>query len=136
MTDDREIIKSQRAKCEEMARGLKSYVKELTEMAAKHGTDDALIENDLTKAKADLEFYETQASDCADALGHHPAARRVFQTYKDTAGEWRWRLLAGNDRIIATSGEGYRDKRDCLHGIELVQDSKDARVEEAEEARA
>ena len=131
MTDDRETIKTQRAKCEEMARGLKTYVKELTEMAAKHGTDEGLIQEDLLKAKADLEFYEAQASDCADALGDHPAARRVFQTYKDAAGEWRWRLAAGNDRIIAESGEGYRDRHDCLHGIELVKDSKDARVEDA-----
>ena len=130
MTDNREIIKTQRAKCEEMARGLKSYVTELTEMAARHGTDEALINEDLTKARADLVFYETQASDCADALGDHPAARRAFQTYKDAAGEWRWRLLAGNDRVIAESGEGYRDRHDCLHGIELVKDSKDVRVEQ------
>ncbi|HEX7316011.1 MAG TPA: DUF1508 domain-containing protein [Pyrinomonadaceae bacterium] len=132
MTDNRELMKTQQAKCEEMARGLKSYVKELTETAARHGTDDALIEEDLTKARADLEFYEAQVSECADALGDHPSARRVFQTYKDAAGEWRWRLLAGNDRIIAASGEGYRDKHDCLHGVELVKDSKDARVEDAE----
>lgn len=131
MTDNREMIKAQHAKCEEMARSLKSYVKELTETAAKHGTDEGLIHGDLIKAKSDLEFYEAQASDCAQALGDHPAARRVFRTYKDAAGEWRWRLLAGNDRIIAESGEGYRDRQDCLHGIELVKDSKDARVEEA-----
>jgi hypothetical protein len=129
MTDQREVFKTQRAKFEEKARGLKSYVRELTEMAARHETDGALIEESLTKAKADLEFYEGQAGVCAEALHDHPAARRVFQVYEDAAGEWRWRLVAGNDEIIADSGEGYRDKRDCLHGIELVKDSKDARVE-------
>ena len=132
MTDQREIIKAQLAKSEEKARGLKSYIKELTETAAKYGTDEALIEEELTKAKGDLEFYEGQVGHCTDALHDHPAARRVFQVYEDAAGEWRWRLVTGNDQIIADSGEGYRDKRDCLHGIELVKDSKDARVEGAD----
>ena len=132
MSDHREILKAQRAKFEERTGCLKSYVKELREMAAKHGTDEALIEEDLTKAKADLEFYERQMGDCAAALHDHPAARRVFQVYKDSAGEWRWRLVAGNDQVIADSGEGYRDKKDCLHAIELVKDSKDARVEGAD----
>ena len=128
MTDNRELLKKQRAHSEERVRSLKTYVKELTEMAAKHGTDGTLIEYDLAKARADLEFYECQVGDCAAALDDHPSARRVFQVYKDSAGEWRWRLVTGNNEIIA-SGEGYRDKQRCLHAIELVKDSKDARVE-------
>ena len=27
--------------------------------------------------------------------------------YEDKAGEWRWRLIANNGRIIADSAEGY-----------------------------
>ena len=129
MTEERDNIKARRANYEVKARGLKSYVQELTEMAERHGTDGATVEDDLAKARADLEFYEHQIGECAHALGDHPSARRVFQVYADAAGEWRWRLVAGNDQVIATSGEGYRDKQDCLHGIELVKDSKDARVE-------
>jgi uncharacterized protein len=132
MNDQREIIKAQRSRYEEKARGLKSYVSELTEMAARHGTDEALFEEELAKARGDLEFYECQMGECDGTLGHHPAARRTFQVYKDTADEWRWRLVAGNEQIIAVSGEGYRERRDCLHGIELVRDSKDARVEGGE----
>ncbi|MCA1619369.1 MAG: DUF1508 domain-containing protein [Acidobacteria bacterium] len=60
------------------------------------------------------------------------AGRRTFQVYQDAGGEWRWRLVAGNDRVIADSGEGYNNKQDCLHGIELVKDSKEARVESAD----
>lgn len=52
-----------------------------------------------------------------------------YNIYKDTAGEWRWRLRAGNNEIIA-SGEGYQNKVDCLHAIDLVKSSKDAPVEE------
>jgi uncharacterized protein YegP (UPF0339 family) len=132
MTDHREILKGQRSKFEEHARGLRSYLKELQETAAKNGTDGALIHDDLTRAGTDLEFYEQQACDCAEALGHDPAARRTFQVYQDAAGEWRWRLTAGNNRIIAESGEGYQHKHDCLHGIEMVKASADAQVEGAD----
>ncbi|HEX6183174.1 MAG TPA: DUF1508 domain-containing protein [Pyrinomonadaceae bacterium] len=129
MTDQREIHRARRAKFEEQVRGLKCYVKELTEMAAKHGTDEAHFEEDLRKARGDIEFYEAQAGQLAEALSDDPAARRTFQVYEDAGGEWRWRLVAGNDRIIAVSGEGYRNRRDCLHAIELVKDSKEASVE-------
>ncbi len=54
-----------------------------------------------------------------------------FQVYKDHKEEWRWRYVAGNGRIIADSGEGYRRKEDCLHGIELVKESQEAPIEEA-----
>jgi uncharacterized protein YegP (UPF0339 family) len=54
-----------------------------------------------------------------------------FEVYKDKAGEFRWRLLSSNGKIIATGGEGYKAKTDCLHGIELVQkDAAGAKVEE------
>jgi uncharacterized protein YegP (UPF0339 family) len=44
-----------------------------------------------------------------------------FQIDCDKKGEFRWRLRAGNGKIIATSGEGYKAKPDCLRGIELVK---------------
>jgi uncharacterized protein YegP (UPF0339 family) len=132
MTEQREILKTRRAKFEERLRGLKSYVKELTETAAKHGTDEALYEEHLSRARGDIEFYEEHAGHMAEELSDDAAARRTFQVYQDAAGEWRWRLVAGNDRIIADSGEGYRDRRDCLHGIELVKESREARVEGAD----
>ena len=44
-----------------------------------------------------------------------------FQLFKDSAGEWRWRLRAANNEIVATSGEGYINKTDCVHAIELVK---------------
>ena len=128
MTDQRELLKAQRARCEETVRGLKCYVKELTDMADKHGTDHEHFEEELSKARSDLEFYEEQSKHIGETLGD-AAGRRTFQVYRDAGGEWRWRLVAGNDRVIADSGEGYKDKQDCLHGIELVKDSKEARVE-------
>jgi len=28
--------------------------------------------------------------------------------YKDKAGEWRWKRVAGNNRVVSDSGEGYK----------------------------
>ena len=44
-----------------------------------------------------------------------------FKLRKDKSGEWRWSLVASNGKTIADSGEGYVDKADALHGIELVR---------------
>ena len=33
--------------------------------------------------------------------------KRRSEVYQDSAGEWRWRVKAGNNEVIATSGEGY-----------------------------
>ena len=39
------------------------------------------------------------------------------------AGEWRWRLVASNGKIIADSGEGYQSKQGVERGIESVRRS-------------
>lgn len=46
-----------------------------------------------------------------------------YRMFKDTAGYWRWHLLAANNRIIANSGEGYWNKADCQAAINLVKGS-------------
>lgn len=43
-----------------------------------------------------------------------------FEVYKDKAGEFRFRLKAGNGQIIAV-GEGYKAKASCLNGIESIR---------------
>ncbi len=56
----------------------------------------------------------------------------MFQVFEDKKGEWRWRLRANNNEIIATSGEGYVRRSDCLHGLQLVQKlSQEAPIKEA-----
>lgn len=51
-----------------------------------------------------------------------------YYIFKDKAGEWRWHLDAGNNRIIATSGEGYKNEEHCVHAIRLVQGSGSADI--------
>ena len=54
-----------------------------------------------------------------------------FQVFQDRAGEYRWRLRANNNEIIADSSEGYVRKSDCEHGLNLVKQlAPDAEVED------
>lgn len=53
-----------------------------------------------------------------------------FEVYNDKAGEFRFRLKAGNGQIIAT-GEGYTTRANCINGIESVKkNAPDAEVVE------
>jgi uncharacterized protein YegP (UPF0339 family) len=45
----------------------------------------------------------------------------AFELYRDGKHEYRWRLRAGNRRIIADSGEGYHNRAHCEHGIDLLR---------------
>lgn len=59
-----------------------------------------------------------------------PAKHPKFEVYTDKAGEFRFRLKAGNGEIILT-GEGYKAKNSCLNGIESVRkNAADADVTE------
>lgn len=53
------------------------------------------------------------------------AAKRTptFSFYKDKAGEWRWRAKAANGKVIADSGEGYKNFADCASALGLVRGS-------------
>ena len=44
-----------------------------------------------------------------------------FKIYKDAKSELRWRLVAANGKSVADSGEGYKNKADCLAAIELIK---------------
>ncbi len=53
-----------------------------------------------------------------------------FEVYTDKAGEYRFRLKAGNGEIILAS-EGYKQKASAMNGIESVRKNSadDARFE-------
>ncbi len=62
-----------------------------------------------------------------------PAPRRAtaglqFRVFKDTLGEWRWQLLAANGMPVASSGEGYKSKQDCVSAIDLVKSAANAEI--------
>jgi uncharacterized protein YegP (UPF0339 family) len=50
-----------------------------------------------------------------------------FEVYQDAAQEYRWRLVSGEGKDrqeLATGGQGYKAKADCMHGVKTIQDGK------------
>lgn len=45
----------------------------------------------------------------------------TFELFKDAKEQFRWRLKAVNGQTIATSGEGYKAKADCLKAVESIR---------------
>lgn len=129
MNENRDTLAEQLSNAEAQLRGHRSFVNELKAKTAEHGTAAEHFETDLMEAEHNAEFYEAEVARIKRLMGELPAAE-AYWVYEDSAGEWRWRLLAGNNRIIADSGEGYQDRQDCLHGIALVKGSQDAPVKE------
>jgi len=44
-----------------------------------------------------------------------------FEVYKDKGGEFRWRLKAGNGKIIAVPEDAYKNHADVKNAIESIQ---------------
>ena len=53
----------------------------------------------------------------------------VFHIYRDTVSQYRWRLKAANGKTLANSGEGYHNRQDCIHAINLVASSNGAPIQ-------
>ena len=45
-----------------------------------------------------------------------------FQFYQDDKGEWRWRLVARNGKIIADSAEGYVNKAAMIRIVKRIKE--------------
>ncbi len=45
----------------------------------------------------------------------------TFDIYEDTAGEYRWRLTATNNDIIADSGEGYATRSNAVAAVDRIR---------------
>jgi uncharacterized protein YegP (UPF0339 family) len=43
-----------------------------------------------------------------------------FVVFRDQAGAYSWRFLAPNGRVVAVSGEGYRNEADCKSAISVL----------------
>jgi uncharacterized protein YegP (UPF0339 family) len=59
----------------------------------------------------------------AGAARGEEAGKLKFELYQDAKNEFRWRLKASNGAVLATAGQGYKDKASANHGIEIVQKS-------------
>jgi len=56
-------------------------------------------------------------------------ANPKYEVFTDVSSEFRFHLKAANGEIIAAS-EGYETKQGAMHGIEAVQNSCDAEIED------
>jgi len=51
-----------------------------------------------------------------------------FEVYQDAGQQYRWRLVMGDGKdrqVLATAGQGYKAKVDCMHGVKVFQDGSD-----------
>lgn len=51
-----------------------------------------------------------------------------FDVYQDLDGDWRWRMVGPNGRIVADSSQGYPTKataRDAVEALQAVADDAD-----------
>ena len=93
----------------------------------------------LLSAVAALSFALGYAANLSTTPAHaaddsSAKSAATFEVYKDKAGEFRWRLKASNGQNIASSGEGYSEKRGCLAGIESVKrNAPTAKIEEKDQ---
>ncbi|GGG04177.1 hypothetical protein GCM10007304_17890 [Rhodococcoides trifolii] len=46
-----------------------------------------------------------------------PVRLPTVRVYRDSIGEWRWQRRATNGRILSDSGEGYKNRADCINGM-------------------
>jgi uncharacterized protein YegP (UPF0339 family) len=72
-------------------------------------------------ARDAIESVRTYAGP-ADYLEFDPAA---FEVYEDAGGEYRWRLVHRNGRIMADSGEGYTTRSNARRAVEAVVETID-----------
>ena len=52
-------------------------------------------------------------------------SKLTFEIYPDAKMEYRWRLKAGNGKVIATPGQGYKAKADAKNGVERIMADAD-----------
>ncbi len=45
-----------------------------------------------------------------------------FEVYKDTGGNYRWRLVSSNGQTVASSGESFASKANATRAAENVRD--------------
>jgi hypothetical protein len=69
MKANREILEDQQQRYETQLKGLNSYVKELKDMVAKHGTDKSQYEEDLLETEHNIEYYEGEIARVKDEMG-------------------------------------------------------------------
>jgi uncharacterized protein YegP (UPF0339 family) len=80
----------------------------------------ALLVLAILAGASGLSFPEAYAQKDKDK-GKAGASGAVFELYKDSAGEFRFRLKDDDGTLLATSGKGYKAKADCQKVIDTIK---------------
>ncbi|ELZ22714.1 hypothetical protein C475_16471 [Halosimplex carlsbadense 2-9-1] len=67
----------------------------------------------------------TNAQDGIGRVRERAADEGAFEVFEDSAGEYRWRLVASNDEIIADGGQGFASERGARDSIGRVREYVD-----------
>lgn len=82
------------------------------------------VYNSLAACKNGVESVKKNAPVAAvedqTVEGYATEKNPKFEIYQDKAGEYRFRLKAGNGQVI-TVGEGYTTLANCKNGVESVK---------------
>jgi uncharacterized protein YegP (UPF0339 family) len=63
-------------------------------------------------------------------------AKTKFEVYKDSKGQYRWRLLAQNGEPVASGGEGFVEKRTALNAVKKLKEwANTTNIFDAEKAK-
>jgi uncharacterized protein YegP (UPF0339 family) len=56
----------------------------------------------------------------AEAAAVVHVRKHKVHLYKDAKGEWRWKIAAGNNRLIAASSESYKNRKDAVDNVNSI----------------
>ena len=69
MKAKRDVLEDQMQEYEQQVRELKSYIRELTDQAARHGTEKSEYEIDVIEAEHNVKYYEAEIARIRKELG-------------------------------------------------------------------
>jgi hypothetical protein len=76
MKANRDVLEDELQDYEQQVRGLKSYIRELTDQVARHGSEKSEYETDLIEAENNVKFYEGEIARIREELGGGPRGGR------------------------------------------------------------
>ncbi|MFC7194238.1 YegP family protein [Halosimplex aquaticum] len=64
----------------------------------------------------------TNAQDGIERVRERVGDEDAFEVFEDDAGEYRWRLVADNEEIIADGGQGFASERGARDAVKRVRE--------------
>ena len=52
--------------------------------------------------------------------------KETIEYYQDKRGEWRWRMLDGDGKVVGAACEGYNARDDCEKNAKRGKNAKDS----------